>query len=379
MRRKMSSIESLKGKVMAHSNIVGGSTAKRLINCPGSRKLVAELPEKPTSKYAEEGSRLHDAMHMILSHGAKVEDYPDNEKLILALDALNEIDPNNELEFATEVNVHFNDFLAGVYGSCDLAGRIRNRAIVLDWKFGDGVAVDAEENEQLMFYCAAGMRTEQLRWVFEGADEIELIIVQPPYVKRWLTTPGRIKAFERTLYDAVQASFKPNAPFNAGDHCRWCAAKPVCPLLTGQLERAVATKIKGIDPEKVGNALAFAILAEEWAKSVRELAQQMLENNAPVPGWKLVPKRATRQWVNDEGAREALEQMGLDNSELMVTELKSPAQIEKVLKKHKLELPADLVVAVSTGQTIAPESDPRPAVLTIGKNIRSAFSKLEVK
>ena len=364
---------------MAHSNIVGGSTAKRLINCPGSRALVNTVPEKPTSNYAEEGSRLHDAMHKILSVNARVDEFPDNEKLVLALDALNEIDPNNELEFATEVNVHFNDFLAGVYGSCDLAGRIRNRAIVLDWKFGDGVPVDAEENEQLMFYCAAGMRTEQLRWVFEGVDEIELIIVQPPYVKRWLTTPGRIKAFERTLYDAVQASFKPNAPFNAGDHCRWCAAKPVCPLLTGQLERAVATKIKGIDPEKVGNALAFAILAEEWAKSVRELAQTMLENNAPVPGWKLVPKRATRQWVNDEGAREALEQMGLDNSELMVTELRSPAQMEKVLKKHKLELPKDLVVAVSTGNTIAPESDPRPAVLTIGKDIRSAFSKLEVK
>ena len=226
-----------------------------------------------------------------------------------------------------------------------------------------------------MFYCAAGMRTEELRWVFEGVDEIELIIVQPPYVKRWMTTPGRIKAFERTLYDAVQASFKPNAPFAAGDHCRWCAGKPVCPLLTGQLERAVATKIKGIDPEKVGNALAFAILAEEWAKSVRELAQTMLENNAPVPGWKLVPKRPTRPWVDAEAAREALEQMGLDNSELMVTTLKSPAQVEKIIKK----LPPELVVAVSTGNTIAPESDPRPAVLTIGKDIRSAFSKLEVK
>jgi hypothetical protein len=103
----------------------------------------------------------------------------------------------------------------------------------------------------------------------------------------------------------------------------------------------------------------------------------MLENNAPVPGWKLVPKRATRQWVDAEGAREALEQMGLDSEEL--TELKSPAQVEKILKKSKLELPKDLTVSVSTGNTIAPESDPRPAVLTIGKDIRSAFSKLEVK
>ena len=364
---------------MTHSRIVGGSTAKRLIRCPGSRAIVDKMPPTPSSKYAAEGTRLHEAMHMILSHGASVDEYPDNEKLISALALIDEIDPERQLEFVTEASVGYGDFLPGVYGSCDLVGRIRNRAIVLDHKFGDGVAVDAEENEQLMFYAAAGMRTEELRWVFEGVDEVELIIVQPPYVKRWLTTPGRIKAFERTLYDAVQASFKPNAPFNAGDHCRWCAAKPVCPLLTGQLERAVATKVKAIDVEKVGNALAFAILAEEWAKSVRELAQTMLENNASVPGWKLVPKRATRQWVNDEGAREALEQMGLDSEELIVTAMKSPAQVEKVAKKHGIAIPKDLVVAVSTGNTIAPESDPRPAVLTIGKDIRAAFSKLEVR
>jgi len=53
--------------------------------------------------------------------------------------------------------------------------------------------------------------------------------------------------------------------------------------------------------------------------------------------------------------------------------------MEKVLKKHKLALPKDHVVAVSTGNTIAPESDPRPSVVQVGSQLRSAFSKLEVK
>lgn len=362
---------------MSHSNIVGGSTAKRLINCPGSRKLVAEMPAKPTSKYAEEGSRLHAAMHMILSHGDKVEDYPDNDKLVFALHALNEIDPDKRLEFVTEANVHFNDFLAGVFGSCDLIGRLHDRAVILDWKFGDGVAVEAEESEQLMFYTAAGMRTAELAWVFDGVEEIELIIVQPPYVKRWVTTVARIKEFERTLYDAVQRSFSADPPFASGDHCRWCAAKAVCPLLTGQLDRSLSVKVKSMNAEMVSDALAMAALAEDWAKGVRELAQTMLENNVVVPGWKLVPKQARRQWADEGKARDAFEQMGLDPKELI--ELKSPAQVEKVLKKHKIAMPKDLTVAISSGNTLAPESDPRPAVLTIGFDIRRAFSKLEVK
>ena len=351
-----------------HSKIVGGSSAKRLINCPGSRALVEQMPAAPESEYAAEGSRLHHAIHMILLHGEKVSE--SEGKLLFALNALNDIDPGNELEFVTEARVDFGSILPGVFGSCDLIGRIRNRAIVLDWKFGDGVIVEPEENEQLLFYAAAAMRTEQVKWAFEGVDTIDLVIVQPPYHKTWTTTVARVKDFERDLYKAVQASFTPDAKLNAGDHCRWCEAKPVCPLVTGQLERAIATKMNAIDKEKLGNALAMAILAKEWAKSVEALAQDLLEKGQAVPGWKLVPKRATRQWVNERQALAAFEEMGLDPQTL--TTLKSPAQIEKIVKK----LPDGLAVAVSSGNTIAPESDPRPEVLTIGQSIRSAFSKL---
>jgi hypothetical protein len=223
------------------------------------------------------------------------------------------------------------------------------------------------------------MRTDEARWAFEGVTEIECIIVQPPYVKRWTTTPGRVKAFERELYDAVTTALRPNAPVKIGDHCKWCPAKPICPAMTGETERALRIQLNSISPEGYSNALVIADRVEDWIKSVREMAQQALENDIAIPGFKLVPKRATRQWVNDEGALEALREMGLESDELTETKLRSPAQLEKVLKKHKLELPKDHVVAVSTGNTIAPESDPRPAVLQLGKHIRAATLKLQVK
>ncbi len=367
-----------------HSDIVGGSTAKRVINCPGSVKLCQQVPPRPSSKYAEEGSLLHDAIHKILSHGASTDDFGLGDdlmerKLRPALDALNEIDPNSQMEFQTEISVSFGGYLAGVFGSCDLIGRIGNRAVVLDWKFGDGVAVDAVENHQLLFYAAAAMRTDEARWAFEGVTEIECIIVQPPYVKRWTTTPGRVKAFERELYDAVTTALRGNAPVKIGDHCKWCPAKPICPAMTGETERALRIQLNSISPEGYSNALVIADRLEDWIKSVREMAQQALENDLAIPGFKLVPKRATRQWVNDEGALEALKEMGLELDELTETKLRSPTQLEKVLKKHKLELPKDHVVAVSTGNTIAPESDPRPAALQLGKHIRAATLKLQVK
>ena len=363
---------------MAHSTSVGGSSAKRLMACPGSRQLIDKVPPRPAGRYAEEGTMLHDVMHRVLSGEPFPEDLTEaqEDKIRFALAALEEIDPNKEMEFVTETRVHFGGFLAGVFGSCDLAGRIRNRAIMLDWKFGDGVQVEAEENEQGMFYTAAGMRTPELRWVFQGVTEIEIIIVQPPFVRRWVTTPGRIVAFERTLVQAVELSFRPDAPINHGAHCRFCPAKPICPALTGEVDRALAAKVKALDTQQLADALAMADKLEGWIKDVRALAQDLLEKGAAVPGYKLVPKRATRQWVNELKALEAFE--GLVPAEELI-EMRSPAQVEKVLKKHKVTMPEGLIVAVSSGNTLAPESDPRPAVLTIGSDIRRAFSKLEVK
>jgi hypothetical protein len=62
--------------------------------------------------------------------------------------------------------------------------------------------------------------------------------------------------------------------------------------------------------------------------------------------------------------------------ELTETKLVSPAQAEKALKKRKLALPGELVVAVSTGSTLAPESDPRPAALNIGRQLANALGRL---
>lgn len=374
----------------AHSQIVGGSTAKRVMNCPGSVALCAKMPPQPSSKYANEGTLLHNIIAEVLEHDKKPTEflgttYEDitftkdllEDKLYPALDLLNMVDPNCEMDIAVETRVGFGDFLPDVYGSTDLLGRIGQRAIVLDWKFGDGVAVEAEENPQLMFYAAAAMRTPEVQWVFEGATEIECIIVQPPSVKRWVTTPERIKQFEQELKLAVKLAQSDKAPLKIGDHCRWCAAKPTCPMMTGAVDRAVHAQLDILNTAEISTYLRQADMLEQWITDLRALAHRILETGKPLPGYKLVAKRATRQWVDDDAALVAMLNDGIPEDELLTSKIISPAQAEKVLKKHGKQLPADQVVAVSTGSTLAPESDPRPAVLQIGQQLTAALSKLQ--
>ena len=372
-----------------HSSIVGGSTAKRVINCPGSVALVAQMPPKPSSVYADTGTLLHNVIADVLDGKATAQDFLGavhadvtldqdliDNKLLPALAALNEIDPDKIMEYETEVVVGFGDLLPGVFGSADIVGRIGDTAYIVDWKFGDGVAVDVEENPQLMFYAAAAMRTPAAQWAFEGATKVELVIVQPPYVKRWETTPRRIQLFEKELMQAVKVAQRPDAPLAQGDWCRWCAAKAICPIMTGAADRAMVAALQSVDVASVSDHLKMADLLEGWIKEVRALAMQTLEAGLPVPGYKLVPKRAMRQWMDEGKALDAMCDLGLDVKELTETKLLSPAQAEKVLKKHKLALPADHVVAVSSGNTLASEDDPRPAVLQIGTQLSAALGKL---
>ena len=372
---------------MLHSSIVGGSTAKRVISCPGSVALVAKMPPKPASEHADRGTLLHNAISEILEGRPNVigSKYNDqiltqelfDEKIVPALEALDEIDPTESMLYEVETRVGFGDLLAGVFGSTDLIGRIGDRAVVLDWKFGDGVVVAAEENAQLMFYAAAAMRTEAAKWAFEGAKEIELIIVQPPVIRRWVTTFERIAQFERDLVAAVKTSQKAGAPLQHGEHCRWCAAKPVCPRMTGAVDRALQVQLKEIDVDTLGKYLKNADLLEDWIKDLRGLAMQLLEKNMPVPGYKLVSKQARRKWSDESKAKEALLALGLKESVVVETSVMSPAQAEKALKKRFSELPEGLVKSESSGTTMAPESDPRPAVVQIGKTLVSALSKLQ--
>jgi hypothetical protein len=348
------------------------------------------MPPKPSSKYADEGTLLHNVMaELIMSEeppeyyiGTRYEDQIltfelVEEKILPALRALDVIDPEHKMEIEAETRVGFGDLLPGVFGSTDLIGRLGNRAVVLDWKFGDGVMVEVEENPQLMFYAAAAMRTPEAQWAFEGVTEIECVIVQPPEVRRWVTTPERIAKFELELVQAVKQAEKPDAKLTVGDHCRWCAAKPICPKMTGAVDRALKVQIEALPAAQISNYLKNADMLEEWIKDLRALALQMLESGAKLPEYKLVAKRAIRSWSDEEKAKVALFAYGLTESEVMETAVVSPAKAEKALKKRKIGLPEDLVVAISSGNTLASVDDPRPEVMLLGKQLSAALSKIQ--
>jgi hypothetical protein len=85
----------------------------------------------------------------------------------------------------------------------------------------------------------------------------------------------------------------------------------------------------------------------------------------------MVEKRPTRKWTNEEEAKQLLTSLGKKPEEFLeAPELKSVAQVEKLFGKKKFgDSPlAGFVEKKSSGRSMVPDTDPRPALsLTAGE------------
>ena len=365
-----------------HSTTVGGSSAERLINCPASHAIAKTLPPRAAGAYADEGSMMHAAMEQLMAWGAAeligFESHGHTlngeqaEELEVARGHWNEIHEGVG-EWDQEVRVAFKSKdLEGAFGTADVLAYNEDKELVYltDWKFGRGVPVAAEDeagpNKQLLFYASAwrdglDMNDERRDWDFV------LTIIQPAFGAFTVEVPNRVVAtFAATLARAMKAIEKPDAQISAGSWCRWCPAKPACPLLGGFGEMALQVTPSTMDPELISEWLDRTGHLEQWIHDVRALAQEHLEQGQEVPGWKLVAKRATRKWIDDAAALTALRALSykIRVKDVTTPKLNGIVAIEKFLKKLGKEIPEELVTKTSSGTTLAPDSDKRPAAIT---------------
>ena len=103
---------------------------------------------------------------------------------------------------------------------------------------------------------------------------------------------------------------------------------------------------------------------ETWIKAVRSTARNELQRGRVVDGFKLAEKRATRKWIDEDQAENLLIDAGGALLELHDRKLVSPRRAERLLKTAGGDPKAieEVVTRQSSGTTMVPEDDPRPAI-----------------
>jgi hypothetical protein len=370
---------------------LGASSAHRWMGCPGSVRLAATV-QAPSSTYAEEGTAAHMVAERCLSGGlaaaaligqelnGHIVDADMADHVQVYLDAVRaEVGADDVLLVEQRFSLERLDPPAEMFGTADAVvyKPALRRLVVFDLKYGAGVPVEAAGNPQARYYAlGACLALDHL-----VVSEVEVVIVQPRCthpagpVRRETVPAFELLEWSADLLEAAERTLEPDAPLVAGDWCRFCPAAGVCPALseraltTAQIEFAETPVPSPPDPaslapDEIGRLLSAAELVELWIRALRGHACAELEAGRAIPGWKLVPKRATRRWRDEDAAPARLRDLGLAEDELFARKLRSPAQVEKLLgAKRKREI-AVLVVAESGGATLAPEADPRPPITT---------------
>lgn len=209
---------------------LGGSVAKRTLRCPGWRTFLLPDgpldPSSPPSVYAEEGSRLHDIIAGLAGVPPEQRDECDEPKVVEALAAYDARWPWAGRE-QTLIEQQVRLPIEGAFGTADAVIVYRERLVVCDWKFGDGVPVEALDNDQLLFYAAGVLAT------FSSSRRpiLELAIMQPGRggLGVWLVSDARVDAWLEDYQAALGQTH-----LERGDWCRWCPVDVagICPAPT---------------------------------------------------------------------------------------------------------------------------------------------------
>lgn len=335
------------------------SGAHRWLQCPASVFMQQGMPDEG-STFAAEGTAAHEAAALALLTGVPAQD-EDVQSYVSFVEAL-----GGDLQIEAPLDISSLTGEPGAKGTVDALVYADGELHVVDLKFGRGVRVDAEHNEQLSLYALAALSA------YPEAKSVRLVIHQPRlnHVSEWVTTPEALREWwsrmqptaARALQVAKDGQPTPSDFGPAEKPCRFCKAKAVCAPLADKVRARPDFKAD------LSEAMGQVDLVEGWCKAVRAETERRLLAGQPVAGFKLVAgRKGARQWVSTEQAEELLRSMRLPMDDMFTKTLISPTAAEKLHKAGRIkprQWPrlAECITQKEGAPSVAPESDARPAI-----------------
>lgn len=319
------------------------SKMARLIACPGSYDLCANLPPEPETEAAREGTLAHLVAEAVYNCNPIPDGATDEmtEGAELYVRTIRQFCPHGAyLESRADCSTLHPD----CWGTVDAWAHAVSGVHVFDYKFGHR-AVEAVENWQLLTY-AIGLTS---RLQLPDAFPVSLHIIQPRAyvpggpVRTWTTRAADLAPYaeriRRTLADIDTGA----ARCTPGEQCAYCPGRAVCPALQSAGWQAMELAAEPVPMELPPAALGLEL---EWAErsaallshrldALRAMAEHALREGQSVPGWSMAPSSGREKW--DAAPADVFALGDLLGVELRkAAEPITPAQARKVLPDASL-------------------------------------------
>ena len=359
---------------------LSASSAHRWMNCNPSANLEREFADK-TSEAAAEGSAAHALCEHKLRKALKmrsvrpVSKYDSDEM---------EMYTNSYVEFVLEQievakqhctdpfvlieqRLDFSCYVPDGFGTGDCLIVADKLLHIIDFKYGLGVLVDAEENPQMMLYALGAL---QLFDALYDIDTISMSIFQPrrENVSTWTITVAELKEWaEKILRPKAELAFKGEGEFNPGPWCTFCKAAVKCRARAEEklaLAQYEFTKPPLLTDEEIEDILSRLDDLTKWANEIAAYAQDAAINHGKQwNGFKLVEGRSIRKYSDESAVVTAATAAGY--RDIYKKSLIPITEMEKLMgKKTFTEVLGHLVIKPQGKPTLVPASDKRPAIHT---------------
>lgn len=352
------------------------SKLSRILLCPASGRH--EATPSSSSVYADEGTLLPHVMEQAILTWKKGQSW----KVTIRSHELN-AEQVNAVEDAMLylLDLQFNPELVEVeqqvyitsdcYGTVDCLYDDGMEIHVIDWKFGAGVEVSAQDNPQTMAYATGAILRNSETMNYH--QRVVMHVVQPR-MSNYDTMETNVRVMmdwnDGTLQPGLWLAKSPDAPYVPSlSACRWCPAKATCTarftntISNAEQVFAAHAQLPEINMDLFGQILQMAEAIEQCVKDLKLHATLLLAEGKEVKGYKLVRGRSNRAWIDETMAGEFLAER-LDPEEMYQMKMVSPAQAEKLLDREarKDESFTSLIHKPEGKVTIAPESDKRAPI-----------------
>ena len=366
---------------MPNHALLSASSSHRWLHCPPSARLCEGYDDKG-SNFAAEGTDAHALCEYKLRAALGMEAKDPTEDLSW-YDAEMEESANGYAAFVMELveeakkncsdpvvlieqRLDYSRYVAEGFGTGDCVIIADGTLHIVDFKYGRGILVEAEDNPQMMLYALGVL---ELFDCLYDIDTVSMTIFQPRRGNVSTYTLPKADLYEwadTVLAPAAELAWSGEGEYHCGEWCQFCKAKADCRERANANMELAKYEFKQpplLTDEEVEEILGRIDELIAWASDIRDYALQAAIGGKHWTGYKLVEGRSNRKYTDERAVVAAVRAAGYDPYEHKV--LGVTAMTTMLGKKQFNDILGGLVTKPQGKPTLVPDSDKRPAMTNI--------------
>lgn len=376
---------------MADHAVLSASGSYRWLNCTPSARLELEF-ENTGSEAAREGTAAHALCEHKLKRALRmrsrrpVSDY-DSDEMEECTDAYVDF-VMEQYEAAKQIcedpvilieqRLDFSCYVPDGFGTGDCLIISDDRLHIIDFKYGMGVLVEAEDNPQMKLYALGALAVYDALY---DIREVSMTIFQPrrENVSTWTIPVEDLKAWaENDLKPRAKMAYDGEGEYLPGEWCTFCRAAVRCRARADEKLKLAQNEFRMpplLTDAEIEDILAVLPDLTKWANEITAYAlDAALNHSKEWNGFKVVEGRSVRKYRDEAAVAEAAKEAGY--KDIYRQSLIPLTEMQRLMGKDKFEeILGGLITKAPGRPTLVPKSDKRPAM-----NVSNAINEfIEIK